>query len=56
VAKVKDVVSLDASGTRARAERILMECARQFIVDRSLYKTGADFTKTVEHFSELINK
>jgi 5-methylthioribose kinase len=56
VAKVKDVVSLDASGFRARAERILMESARQFIMNRSDYKTGSDFTSTVEHFTKLINK
>lgn len=52
VAKVKDVVSLEAPGTRARAERILMESARRFIMDRSNYKTGPDFTNTVAHFAK----
>ena len=54
-AKVKDIVSLEVPEERSRAERILMESARCFIMDRSNYKTGSDFTNTVEYFEKNIN-
>jgi 5-methylthioribose kinase len=50
MAKVKDITTIEDQGKRARAERILMETARQFIVERSNYTVGSDFIRTIEKF------
>ncbi len=54
IAKVKDITSLENQDERARAERILMTCARTFIMDRNNYKTGMDYLKTVEGFEKTV--
>lgn len=50
MAKVKDITTIEDQDKRARAERILMETARNLIVERSSYKTGSDFINTVKKF------
>ena len=50
MAKVKDITTIEGQDKRARAERILMETARNLIVERSSYTTGMDFTNAVKKF------
>ena len=50
MAKVKDITTIEDQDKRARAERILMETARNLIIERLNYKTGSDFVETVNKF------
>lgn len=54
IAKVKDITTIEDQKKRARAERILMETARHLIIERTSYKTGNDFIRTVEEFDAEI--
>ncbi len=53
IAKVKDITTLEDE-KRCKAERILMESAKRFIVDRSKYNSGLDYLETFEELAEDI--
>jgi 5-methylthioribose kinase len=47
LAKVKDITSISNTDDRAKAERICLETAKTFILQRQNYKTGKDFLETL---------
>jgi 5-methylthioribose kinase len=53
IAKVKDITTLDDE-KRYKAERILMESAKRFIVERSKYNSGLDYLETFEELADEI--
>lgn len=51
-AKVVDVTTIKPTGQRALAERILMEAAREFIINRTSFGSGADISETIREIFE----
>jgi len=48
IAHVKDIVLIADSQRRMRAERLVMTCAKRFIMERSTIQTGADFLRVLK--------
>lgn len=52
MAKVKDIVSIKNENDRVRAERICLTLAKEFILNRGLYKNGEQYVNTIEKVLE----
>lgn len=53
LAHVKDITSISDEAARLRAERICLSTAKIFIKQRSFFKTGNDFLKTLKDTATL---
>ncbi|MBE5108239.1 S-methyl-5-thioribose kinase [Bacillus thuringiensis] len=51
LAKVKDITCIENEEARARAERICLQVAREFILRANQYKTGTSFVETLKEQS-----
>lgn len=47
MAQVKDVTTIEDADKRAHAERVNILCAKDYIMNRQSFKTGADFVKAI---------
>lgn len=52
MAQVKDVTTITDPGKRAYAERVNILCAKDLIMNRAAYKTGADFIAALKRAAE----
>lgn len=52
MANVKDVTTIADEAKRAHAERVNILCGKDYIMNRSAYKTGADFIAAVKRADE----
>lgn len=52
MANVKDVTTIAHEAKRAHAERVNILCGKDYIMNRSAYKTGADFIAAVKRADE----
>ena len=52
MAQVKDVTSIADAEKRAYAERVNILCAKDFIMNRTAFKTGADFVAALNRAAE----
>ncbi len=54
MAQVKDLTTIPDVKKRLRAERIVLTCAKAFIMNRTEYKTGADYVKKLHEVAKAI--
>jgi len=52
---VKDITSIPDEKKRARAERIVITLAKDYIMNRTSFKCGADYRKAIETAVAKIN-
>lgn len=56
MAQVKDLTTIPDEKARLIAERIVILCAKQFIMNRAHYKTGADYINTLKSIAQDVHK
>ncbi|MCT8977942.1 S-methyl-5-thioribose kinase [Clostridium sp. CX1] len=53
MANVKDITTIPDEGKRARAEKMVITLAKNYIINRDKFKTGADYRRAINEVIEM---